>query len=190
VHVRHCPTCRTDYRPEITCCADCGGTLEDRDDEQEYGEAPRAAAAESRAADDLPEGFVPIHTSRDIDALPPLADELIASGIDCRIREVQSAHRVTGYRLCVAAQDRSAAAKVLAPFLHPEDAADFDSDRGYARCPACDLALPPHTLQCPECGLLLGTTQVTCGGCGALVDASAEQCGECGAALWESDSPD
>jgi hypothetical protein len=186
VRVRHCPACRTDYRPEIAVCADCGGQLEDRDDELDPSDAP-SKAPPSRSPDELPEEFEPIHTSRDIDELPPLADALVAAGIECRMRSANSDQRATIYRLFVRSQDRTAAAALLQPMLTSPDVDDFDPARGYARCPACDLALEPRTLQCPECGLLLGAAQTTCRECGAPVDADAERCEGCGAVVAEAD---
>ena len=184
MHIRHCANCHEDYRPEIVRCADCGALLEDRDDElalhADGGRAP--ATADER---DLPEGFESIHTSRDLDDLPPLADGLIAAGIDCRIREAHRDRQIVGYRLLVHTKDRAAATAALQTLLHPHVETEFDPERGYARCPACDSSLQPRAAECPECGLPLVAAEVACPECGATVDASADHCGACGHALGE-----
>jgi hypothetical protein len=184
VRIRHCLICHEDYRPEIVRCAECGALLEDRDDDlpadASGGRDP--ATAEER---DLPEGFEPIHTTRDLDDLPPLADGLIASGIDCRIREAHRNRQIVGYRLFVHAKDRVAAATTLQTLLRPHVETEFDPERGYARCPACDRPLQPRAAECPECGLPLVAAEETCPECGAAVDAGADHCGTCGHALSE-----
>ncbi len=184
MHVRYCPACRTDYRPEIAICADCGGPLEDRDDELDASAAPTPGAP--TGTDDLPEDFEPIHATRDLDDLTPLADALVAAGIDCRMRSASSNYQVT-YRLFVRTQDQAAAAAVLRSALEPQDSGEFDPERGYARCPACDAALAPKAHQCLECGLLLGPTQTACSECGAPIEADAERCEKCGAAAAAAD---
>src|SRR5262249_45059506 len=44
MHGRACRECGEEYRPEILLCTDCGGTLEDRDDELEPPPRPELAA--------------------------------------------------------------------------------------------------------------------------------------------------
>jgi hypothetical protein len=183
VRIRYCTKCCQEYRPDIVNCAECGALLEDHDDEIEP-EATLAPATQPPADLELPEGFEAIHTSRDIDQLPPLADSLVASGIDCRIRDAPGSRQVV-YRLFVHAKDRAAAIAVIEASLHPHAATEFDPEHGYARCPACNTPLQPRAAECPECGLPLFDTEVTCPACGSTAEASAERCPDCGHILAE-----
>jgi hypothetical protein len=185
VHVRHCPHCQEDYRPEIVRCADCGELLEDRDDDAAAGEDNRTRP--DRDEGDTPQGFEPIHTSRHLGDLPPLADSLVAAGIECRIREVRRDMRVVGYGLLVRSEDRSAATVALQSLVAPTVAETFNPERGYSHCPACETALPPNASDCPDCGLPLASAAGTCPECGTITDASAECCGNCGHALGGPD---
>jgi hypothetical protein len=184
VRIRYCPSCHEEYRPDIVSCADCGALLEDRDDEaSSQTAAEQAPAAPSER--DIPEGYEPVHTTRELGALPPLADALVAAGIDCRVRDAQSGPYVV-YRLLVHGEKRAAAAALIEASLHPHVDAEFDPERGYARCPACDTPLSPGAVECSECGLPLAATEVTCPDCGATAEANATRCPACGCALDES----
>ena len=184
MRIRHCPSCREDYRLEIVYCAECGGVLEDRDDELD-GTATDDPAGQQPADPAVPKGFEPVHTSSDIDRLPPLADSLVAAGIDCRIREAQAHGRIV-YGLLVHAKDRAAAAAIVEASLSPPATTEFDPDQGYARCPACDTPLQPRVMECPECGLPLASAEVHCPECGAIADAAADRCPSCSCSLGES----
>jgi hypothetical protein len=184
VRIRYCTSCHEEYRPDIVSCAECGALLEDRDDEI----TPPVTSPQPPVTDkteDVPEGFEPVHTSRGLDDLPLLADALVAAGIECRIREARREQRVVGYRLLVRAQDRAAALAVLKAQLDPQVATEFDPERGYARCPACDGPLQPRAPACPECGLPLVAAEVGCPECGATADATADHCPACGCALGD-----
>src|SRR4029079_9217687 len=52
MHVRICPECDEEYRPEIVTCVDCGATLEDRYENEDDEEREGPAGHESR--DDRP----------------------------------------------------------------------------------------------------------------------------------------
>ena len=47
MHVRVCVDCGEEYRPQITACADCGGRLEDRDDDGASGSSAGPADGET-----------------------------------------------------------------------------------------------------------------------------------------------
>ena len=189
MHVRHCPSCRTDYRPEIDVCYDCGEPLVDRDDEEPEPQTEHDKADEG---DVIPEGFVPVFGASLARDLTPLADALIAAGIDCRIRDVRHGSHVTGYRILVHEDQRGTATEIIQQEAAPEEGAQdlgagFEPGRGYLRCPACQTELPNGAPECPECGLPLATMQATCPACGTGLDAEAESCSHCGADLTPSE---
>ena len=186
MHVRYCPNCRTDYRPEISVCVDCGGDLVDRDDTEEM---PGSETETADPGDTLPEGFAPLdYRAAVARELSPIADALLAEGIDCRIRENVHGAQVTGYRIFVHEDHRENAMRIVERATAPEDgavdlSAGFDPERGYARCPACGSDLAERATECPECGLPLATAQLTCPECGTGLDANADHCSHCGAAI-------
>jgi hypothetical protein len=169
VHVRVCPDCGEEYRPEIVSCADCGAVLEDRflGEEGETAEdALPAAPLPSEVAPDLSHHQV-IFTSGQARDLVPLAEALKAKGVAFRFVDTPAEEevRAASYRLLVHEDDSEAARRALAPILGTagageEAAAGPDSaqgeTRGEARCPACGQELEAGAPECPECGLGLG----------------------------------
>jgi hypothetical protein len=198
VHIRHCPECGSDYRPDIVNCADCGALLEDRDDELD--DLAAATSTNDQAADDLsaaPEGFVPIFRADSVHDLRPLADCLLEMGIECRLREARSGSHVVGYRLLVPGDERVRAVEAatallidgsrVAPVAAEELPLDPAAD-GYSHCPACGTALSSGATACPECDLLLGDPAATCPECGQAVEPESQgRCGSCGCRLGSSD---
>src|SRR5262245_18194589 len=87
MHVRVCPECDEEYRPDVAVCADCGTELREHY-ENERGEVvgadglpvPEPAVAEEAEAVELVALF---HGAPN--DLKPLADELAASGIPLRL---------------------------------------------------------------------------------------------------------
>ena len=79
VHVRVCVDCHEEYRPEIARCADCGGVLQDRydDDDGERGRAPRPSPRPAAAPGAARRRRGPIATSEHARQLVPLADRLL-----------------------------------------------------------------------------------------------------------------
>jgi len=190
VHVRRCPECGSDYRPEIVTCADCGVLLEDRDDElDDPGVGPQTGTG---ALDDpaaVPEGFEPLLSAHTVRDLQPLADRLIESGIQCRLRESRSSGHVIGYRLFVPADDGARAVDCVAQDLSDDCGislvhgiqSPLDPDDGYHNCPACGAELQRGALACPECELPLATPEDTCPGCGEVCERGPEsRCRHCG----------
>jgi hypothetical protein len=163
VHVRVCPDCGEEYRPEIVTCADCGGTLEDRflNDGQEP-EAPPTEPEPAPLGPDLT-GHRPVFSSAQARDLVPLAEALKQAGVAFHFLETPAEEEGRGasYSLLVHESDQAAAIGALSPLLRSGDAGDaasahFEEGRGYVRCPACGAQQATGALECPECGLALG----------------------------------
>jgi hypothetical protein len=161
VHVRVCVECGEEYRPEVATCADCGGRLEDRHDDQPLSRPRMATGGSVPAAadpDPLP-GARPVAWSADARELVPWADQLSANGLDFRIaaREGPSA---SGFEIRVRDAEREAAVRALAPLVGPGSGASLldvvvedEHEAEELRCPACDTTLPAGATECPGCGL-------------------------------------
>ena len=186
--VRHCPRCRTDYRPEIQICAECGGELETRAEEMSEEEAPvEPPAGQYRS----------LYYSGDIGDLESLAGPLNQVGIPFRIGALgeQEVTLVPHHRfhLMVRDEDREQAREILSHLadttgLSLADGAaeqNFDPERGYRSCPACQASLPAGARKCPDCGLSLsGSSEpLLCGACEWEVGPSDTACPHCGATL-------
>ena len=191
--VRHCAQCDTDYRPEILTCAECGGELELRDEDQ-------VEEAQPASSDDPLVGeydYRSLYFSDRIEDLEPLAEELTRKSIPFRI-DSSSEEKITlvphsRFDLMVREEDRNQARESLATLPQAsdleltDDAAEkgFDPQRGYARCPACSAELPAKALKCPDCGLALeGSLEpLVCSACGWEVSSADTACPRCGALL-------
>jgi len=152
MHVRVCPECGEEFRPDIVSCSDCGAELRDA-----YDDGPSPAHAEAPAgrpepADDA--DYAPIFTTIESDVMRDAAAALAKAGIPFRV-----AGNATGYQLLVRADDRPRASQALgtrdgAVVFGPEmDAAAAEHG---GPCPACGTVLAADVLECPECGLVLG----------------------------------
>jgi predicted amidophosphoribosyltransferase len=192
VHVRRCPSCREEYRPDVSACVECGEALEDWDDEAAGGETPESAADEEE--EDL-SGFEPLFSAGIVSELTPLADRLIAAGIECRIRDVRRGSHVHGYRLLVPSEGAARALEMTRSLTGAETGvsvlrgteAGFDPERGYDSCPACGAPLQAGAHECAECGLPLAAPEgVACPSCGQVLEPDAGgRCGNCGQVLDE-----
>jgi hypothetical protein len=148
MHVRVCVDCGEEYRPEILVCADCGGALEDRFEEEN---APARALPEPRPVSG-PRRTV--YSATDAAEIEPLARLLGEAGIPFEVRGA-----INAFDLIVqeAELERALlAVRHLLPIEDADTAGAFDPERGYARCPACDADLAPGSVACPECGLVVG----------------------------------
>jgi predicted RNA-binding Zn-ribbon protein involved in translation (DUF1610 family) len=156
MHVRVCPQCGDEYRPEIVRCADCGCDLQDRhaDDYEPWRpQAPR------EPADALPPGeYRPLSWGERAADLVPLADRLVEAGIPFRFRprERAGAEVSAGFELCVRDEEREAALDVLAAQAAPTEQERRELESGTGRCPACQASLRSGAAECPECGLAVG----------------------------------
>jgi hypothetical protein len=171
MHVRVCVECKEEYRPEVTRCADCGGALQDRyendEGDDESDPAPEAAAPEAQAEAEEPLVLAhAIATSASARELVPLADGLLEAGIEFRIvaREVEGEGRPRGYELQVPDADRGKAIEAVADLVGSEGGVTLLALTIRARgpeedaesellCPGCDTPVDPSATECPECGL-------------------------------------
>ncbi len=155
MHVRVCVDCGEEYRPGIAVCADCGGALEDRDENGERPPAPFRGAE----GDGAPEGdeddegsdedFTEVvHVKEQAKQLTGDADRLVEAGIPFRLRPATGG----GYQLLVRDEDSERALGVLGLLAEP----GAEAGGGDQRCPACDTPVAAGIADCPECGLALG----------------------------------
>lgn len=192
MNVRVCRDCHEEYRPEIAVCADCGGVLEDRYDDEAFGRDRSAAPpAPTEPAD--PEDDVVVFGSDYAADVTPLADRLLAAGIEFRLRPRRASDgtAAAGLELRVRAADHERALEELSPLLASADldpslvgavASDFDPAAGYRRCPACGHELTAGTGECPDCGLAVAASsdERPCGVCGEVLASAAKRCPNCG----------
>jgi predicted amidophosphoribosyltransferase len=153
MHVRVCPECGEEYRPDIAICADCGTELVDRAlDEQGRPIAEPAQATGEQIT------LVALYAGPAA-ALRPLAEALAAAGIAQKLVPIPNQ---SGLTLAVAQADGARAMEALADFHGrgtelglSELAATFqagDEAQEHA-CPACGAAVPEDASECPDCGL-------------------------------------
>jgi hypothetical protein len=192
MHVRVCRDCHEEYRPEIAVCADCGGALEDRYDDEPFApQRPAAPPAPQEPAD--PEDDTVVFGTDYAPDLKPLADRLLAAGIEFRLRPRRGSDGTasTGLELRVRAADHERALRELAPLLAGPDvdpslvgavAGEFDEAAGYRRCPACGCDLGSGAEECPDCGLGVGgpSDGRPCGVCGRTLTPDDRRCPSCG----------
>jgi len=163
VHVRRCRECGEEYRPEVLTCVDCGGPLEDADDDLvpfESRPRPGSAAETEPAVRKPPEGYVAVYVGRDLREVHPLVERLEEEGIPFHVQDAagEKGHSPSTYSVLVPEAEASRGRRVLAPLLgegaDPE-AADraFDAEKGYLLCPACSAEMPRGAEACPDCGL-------------------------------------
>lgn len=191
MHVRVCRECHEEYRPEIVVCADCGGVLEDRYDDEPFGLRSSAAPSAPQEPAD-PEDDTVVFGSDYAPDLKPLADRLLAAGIEFRLRPRRASDGTAGagLELRVRAADHERALQELAPLLASPDldpslvgavAGEFDPAAGYRRCPACGHELRAGVAECPDCGLAVGASSGrACGVCGHALDPDDAKCPSCG----------
>ena len=164
MHVRRCRQCGEEYRPEVVTCVDCGGPLEDADDEQVPFEArplPGRSAEAEPAVRKPPEGYAVVYVGRDLREVHPLVDRLEEEGIPIHVQDTpdqRGGHAPPTYSLLVPQTEASRARRALAPLLGEgvdPDALDrgFDPEAGYVQCPACSAEIPRGAEACPDCGL-------------------------------------
>ncbi len=161
MHVRVCRDCGEEYRPEIVVCADCGGALEDRYEDENGSSPSRPAEPAAPPPPDL-SGHRAVFSTTQAKALVPLAEALRAAGLGFVLSETRADDRrpYSTFSLLVRDGNAERALSVLAPLLVEGDPerlqaveSAFRAERGYERCPACEAAVPPQARECPECGL-------------------------------------
>ncbi|MET0551567.1 MAG: hypothetical protein ABW221_00920 [Vicinamibacteria bacterium] len=156
MHVRVCPECDEEYRPDIATCADCGSELVDRALDEQGRPIAEPAQAESEQVT-----LVALY-SGPAAALRPLAEALAEAGVAQRFVPIPGQ---SGLTLAVAQEDGARAMEALAGFHGrgtelglSELAATFQAgdDAQEHACPACGAAVPVDAAECPECGLEWG----------------------------------
>lgn len=174
-HIRTCPDCGEEFRPEIVRCSDCGAELVDRyDDEAQTLDGPEPAEPETHDV------YSAIFTAIESEAMREAASALAAEGIGFR-----ATGNSLGFQLLVRSEDRTRAVEALggregAVVFEPESSLSAGQDGG--PCPACGAAVAAGARECPECQLVLGEAGGTCPSCGAAVAAGGALCALCGAA--------
>ena len=154
--VKVCRDCGEEYRPEILSCADCGGELEVRYEEQRPAWPTRAAAP--AAQDARPAGdYQPIAWSARATELTPLADRLVEAGIPfyLRPRDSDAGAGAAGYEIRIRQEEREAALREIEA-LKPAAPAPAPTGAGSQSCPACGHGLGQAAVECPDCGLVIG----------------------------------
>jgi predicted amidophosphoribosyltransferase len=172
-HIRTCPDCGEEFRPEIVRCSDCGAELVDSHDDLPRHET--AEPPEPEAEGDYSSVFTAIES----EAMREAAASLAAEGIVFR-----ATGSALGFQILVRPADRAAAIAALAGregavVFEPESSPSTGSEGG--PCPACGAIVAAGAHECPECQLVLGEAGGTCLSCGAAVGAGT-LCASCGAA--------
>jgi hypothetical protein len=167
---RVCRECGEEFRPEVPVCTDCGGPLEDRDDEMVATPAPEEPLIEATRP---PQGTPRwLHRTSSAAEMEPLAARLAAAQIPFAVRG-----SINAFDLLIPDEHMETAREVLRGAL--PSAAELNPEGAFARCPACEAELAPGAQLCPDCGLSVGT-QPTCSRCGGLLDMTAKACASCG----------
>jgi hypothetical protein len=153
VHVRVCPECGEEFRPEIVHCSDCGATLEDRwDDEAASSNAAPPSTTEPHR-EEAPGNYVAIYVSERAADLESFAERLGKAGLPFQVKAAPGS-----FALLAREEDRERLASALGDLLANATlpSAKDELFAGYARCPACDHELAAGATECPECGLAVG----------------------------------
>jgi hypothetical protein len=169
MHVRVCRECGEEYRPDIAVCADCGGELADRW-EDERGRVVQADG--TLAPDAVAEPAAPGVPARALFSGPPtplrtLADALVAGGVPFQLVPEDRAafQRSEGARLIlvVPETDTDRALDTLADYRgrgtemgFTELVHTWHEVDGDVTCPACGASVPGDAASCADCGLELG----------------------------------
>ena len=174
VHVRWCPNCEEEFRPEIARCSDCGGPLVDRllgeDGQPLHPDPPVAATPGTAAPPALPPDFRELTHANSPADLRPITNTLDEAGIEFHAVFAPDppgqARNALGGRFIVSVHEseRIRAIQAIAPHLGLEAGLGdtlaveraFDATAGYVQCPACGADVTPGSQTCGECGLVLG----------------------------------
>lgn len=154
--VKICRDCGEEYRPEILSCAECGGELEARYEEDRADW--RTPAAASAVPDLRPPGdYQPIAWSTHAAELTPLADRLVEAGIPfyLRPRDTDAGAGAAGYEIRTRQEEREAALREIEA-LKPAAPVPDSPGAASPSCPACGHGLGQAAVECPDCGLVLG----------------------------------
>jgi hypothetical protein len=164
VIVKVCRDCGEEYRPDVLRCADCGGELVARSEqERDAWPAPESQASAAEPPDPRPAGdYQPIAWGLHAAELAPLADRLVEAQIPFYLRPRDAdGERASGYEIRVRTEERDAALREIEELERALRAAEGlapapGSGEGARQCPACGHALPEQAAECPDCGLAVG----------------------------------
>jgi hypothetical protein len=156
MHVRTCPDCGEEFRPEIVRCSDCGAELVDHyEDGGPRAETP-AEMGPDVAGPASVEAWASVFTSTSSEALREAAASLAAAAVRFRAS-------ATGVylQLLVPADDYTRAAQALAGHDGAVVVTEAAVPEGHeaAACPACATPVPAGALECPECQLVVGGSE-------------------------------
>lgn len=145
MHVRVCRDCGEEFRPEVAVCSDCGGVLEDRDDELEAATAEGKArfggfVPEARPGG-IPAGYAAVTSAPSAREIEPLAERLAEAGIPFAVNASSQA-----FAILVPEADVEKA--LLALGMTPAEASEAPTT-----CPACAAPLTAGAAECAGCGL-------------------------------------
>lgn len=171
VHVRVCPECEDEFRPDVLRCSSCDVELKDRwldDAGHPIGEAAPAEQEPAPSVQPPRDGFSACATVYSAGDARQAASLLESAGVDfdLRYQAPDKEYRSPGrYTLFVAGVDRARALEAVRPVLgHEGQEADvlsieyrFSGEGGYTRCPACDASIEAGSRECAECGLTLAS---------------------------------
>ncbi len=171
-HVRWCPQCDEEFRPDIARCSDCGGALVERQLDASGNlvhPVEDGATSSETAVTALPADVTELTHARTTQEFRAMGDALDAAAVAFHAVFVPdppgAARNVLGGRFVIAvhADDRANAIAALRPQLGIEavegDALAverYDAAAGYTACPACGTQLAAGAQACAECGLMLG----------------------------------
>lgn len=176
MHVRYCPECDQEFRPQVERCSDCGGPLEDQFEGLESAQSEGGG----RGPRGLPPGeYLPLLHRSTAGEIEPLAARLGAAAVPFKV-DVRSGYG--GFDLRVRAEDGPQAVRLLADALGeelPPEHGETAADSG--QCPACEAPLDPGASECAECGLGLAHELPSCGSCGGQLDPATARCPRCDA---------
>lgn len=149
MHVRKCPDCGEEFRPEIVRCSDCGATLVDHwEEEGGGGERPEPGhEAEIPPNMLMPTEHRPIASAPSAAEIEPMARRLGEAGIPFAV--TGSVHM---FLLLVPEVDVERAMALLAGTAGPAE--PEEPVEASPVCPACG-ADARGASECPECGLAL-----------------------------------
>jgi hypothetical protein len=162
-----CPSCRSEYRPDIRACVHCEVDLVDALPEGTEDKAERLRLGVAKG-----EGAKPISRASYAEACQ-MVEQLHGAGVDAMVSGDSASCGKGGgcshFFVQVLEEDVRSAVQVLredwrklieiedgVERVDPEATVDLDSE-GAKACPACGSAFQGAPEECPECGLFLGT---------------------------------
>jgi predicted amidophosphoribosyltransferase len=138
MHVRVCPDCGEEFRPEIVRCSDCGGILVDRWGEPAAVEPPPPGQA---SVFRVPDDYKQVAAASTVPEIESLAQLLGDAGVAFAVSGA-----VSRFTLLVPASELERALSIIGVTEVGPDAS--------GRCPACGTDARGAG-ECPECGLCL-----------------------------------